>query len=201
MKALAIGIVFFAAVVAFAGDVEEGDAAILKGDYVLALKKYKVEAEKGNDDAQNSVGDMYFTGYKGVPQNYREAIRWYKLSAAQGNARSQFSLGSMYQEGQSVIQDYAEAARLYKLSASQGLPIAQMSLGMLYWEGIGVTHDLVRAHMWMNLSAAQSDRNQHLLQSAMKFREKIEKALPTKELAKAQTMARECLQRNYKNCD
>ena len=202
MKAFAIGIVFFAAVVAFAGDVEEGDAAILKGDYVSALKKYLIAAEKGDAKAQNQVGNIYFTGSEKIPKNYREAIRWYKLSVDQGNADSQTALGFMHQEGIGVLQDYVEAARLYKLAAAQGHGTAQSSLGFMYWEGNGVPHDLVRAHMWMNLSAANSDNfGLRAFEVTKNFRESIAKALTPKQISQAQMMARQCQSRSFKNCD
>ena len=67
----------------WAGDYEDGLAAAKKQDYVTAIKKFQIAAEKGNARAQFMLGFMYEEGI-GVKQDYAEAMRWYKLAAAQG---------------------------------------------------------------------------------------------------------------------
>jgi len=178
---------------AIAGDVEEADAALDKKDYKTALIKYKSAALKGDAYAQLQVGNIYATN-----QNDVEAVKWYKLSAAQGYADGQTSLAFKYQSGTGVLQNYAEAARLFKLAASQGNTFAQKNLGIMYWQGNGVPHDLVRAHMWMNLSAAQGDFL--TTESAASFRDKISNRLSPKQIETAQKMAKDCLEKKYKNC-
>ena len=47
---------------AWAGDVEDGNAALLRKDYATALIKLKQAAEKNNSYAQLQVGGMYDEG-------------------------------------------------------------------------------------------------------------------------------------------
>ena len=179
---------------AWAGDLEEANAAMEKNDYVTALSKYKAAAAKGDAFGQLQVGNFYYSGRHGVRQNYSEAIKWYRMAAAQGYADGQYNLGGMYEYGEGVLQDYLEAVRYYRLAAWQGLPIAQSSLGSMYWEGKGVNHDLVRAHMWMNLAASQGN------EVAAKFRERIAEKLSQSQIIQAQKMAKDCQTMKYKNC-
>ena len=46
-------------------------------------------AEKGNADAQDDLGTVYYEGSIGVPRNYKSALRWLSTSAAQGNSKAQ----------------------------------------------------------------------------------------------------------------
>jgi hypothetical protein len=72
--------------VAFAGPIEDWQAAYNRGDYATALRLIKPLATQGNADAQTNLGFMYDTGL-GVPKDDKEAVKWYRLAAAQGNAR------------------------------------------------------------------------------------------------------------------
>ena len=65
---------------AWAGDVEDGDAAILTKDYATALRKYKNAALKKDAYAQFQVGNMHHVG-EGVVQDTAGAMRWFKLAA------------------------------------------------------------------------------------------------------------------------
>ena len=177
----------------WAGDVEDGDAAINRKDYATALTKYKNAALKKDAYAQFQVGNMYHLGL-GVVQDNIEAMRWFKLAATQGLAGAQLNLGIMYNNGNGVVQDHAEAARWYKLAAVQGDVSAQIYLGASYGTGEGVMQDYVRAHMWYNLSAVKNS-------SAAVFRDIIAKKMTSQQITQAQKLARECQARNFKNCD
>ena len=178
----------------WAGDVEDGNAAILKNDYVTALKKYKIAAAKNDAFAQIQIGNIYNEGL-GVKQDYAEAMRWYKLAAAQGYAQAQTSLGVMYEIGNGVAQDSAEAMRWYKLAAAQGKLQAQNNLAIMYGKGQGGVEDYVRAHMWFNLAAAMGHS------TAVKGRDIVAEQMTPQQRLEAQKLARECQARNFKNCD
>ena len=70
---------------AWAGDVEDADAAYAKKDYASALKKYRSAGTKGNAVAQLQVGLIYCLGM-GVVQDCAEGMRWTKMAAEQGCA-------------------------------------------------------------------------------------------------------------------
>lgn len=72
----------------------EGFAALQKGDYATARHEWRPLAVRGNVDAQFCMGVMYNAG-QGVTQNFKEAAKWYRLAAAQGHAEAQFNLDLM----------------------------------------------------------------------------------------------------------
>ena len=101
-----------------------GRSALQIGDYVKALRLFRIAAEKGKISsglAQYSLGLMYDEG-QGVPQDYAEAVKWYRKAAEQGHARAQNNLGAMYYKGRGVPQDYAEAHMWFNLAASRFPP-------------------------------------------------------------------------------
>ena len=63
--------------VAFAGPLEDAEAAYDRGDYATALQLYTPLAAQGNAAAQNNLGWMYENG-QGVPKDYDEAVKWYR---------------------------------------------------------------------------------------------------------------------------
>jgi TPR repeat protein len=192
-------LLFFATVVcfstAFAGDLEDANDAVSKGDYATALIKYRIPAAQGNATAQYKLGSMYVNSL-GVTQDYKEAVRWFRLSAAQGDSNAQDWLGYMYENGQGVVQDYSEAVRWYKLSAAQGNVSAQSNLGFMYGSGKGLIQNKVRAHMWHILAAVNGDKIHVHNRDASKSN-----WLTPQQIADAQKLARECQARNFKNCN
>jgi TPR repeat protein len=155
---------------AWAGPFDDAGAAYQRGDYETAFELLKPLADKGNADAQFTVGLMYELG-QGIAQNYDEAQKWYRLSADQGNVASQFNLAVIYYIGAGVPPDDTEAAHWYALAASQGFVPAQYNLGYLYYKGYGVPRDYVQAHKWWSLAAAQRHedaiKNRNLVASKM----------------------------------
>ena len=176
-----------------AQDLAKGLAAAQAGDYATALQEWTPLAEQGNVTAQYYLGFMYDNGL-GVIQDYKEAAKWYKLSAEQGTAEAQYNLGVMYSNGEGVIQDYEEAVKWYKLSAEQGVAEAQYNLGRTYALGQGVPQDYTIAHMWSNIGAANG------AEGGSTNRDIIAEEMTAAAIQKAQAMARECMNSNYKEC-
>ena len=59
------------------------------------VEALKARAEKGDADAQYSLGWAYKNG-EGVQQDYAEAVKWFRKAAEQGNALAQNNLGFSY---------------------------------------------------------------------------------------------------------
>jgi len=125
-----------------------------------------------------------------------EAVRLYRLAAEQGIAAARYVLGLMYASGHGVPRDYAEAIRWLRLAAAQEYGNAQYVLGLMYASGLGVPQDYVRARMWFNIAVAAGG-----VPNAATYRDMIAKVMTPEQIAEAQKLARECLQRNLKNCD
>lgn len=156
------------------------------------LKSY---AEQGNADAQTRLGLIYKNGDEGVQQDYSEAIKWLRLGADQGDVMAQSFLGMMYDEGQGVTQDFVEATKWFRLAAKQGEPGMQTILGYRYVIGKGVEQNIVRAHMWFNVASTLG------IENAKNKRDEIAQLMTTKQIAKAQKMAKDCQTHKFKNCD
>ena len=91
-------------------DFEHAFDAYEREDYKTAYKLFLSLANKGDADAQFSVGDMLEDGL-GVKQNYKKAIKWYRLAVKQGHGTAQSALGFMYCHGRGVEQDYKQAIK------------------------------------------------------------------------------------------
>lgn len=151
-------------------DVDAGLAALAEQDYPTAKKEFEDAANRGNADAQYSLGHMYESG-QGIAQNYAAAMKWYRKAADQGFALAQNNLGFMYENGQGVTRNYRAAIKWFRKAADQGYALAQYNLGRIYAQGGGVPQDYVQAYLWTALAAAQGDegavKNMNQLASRM----------------------------------
>ena len=99
----------------------QADCEIRGGEYVsydranyrTALKVWEGQAESGDADAQNYVGEIYLKGL-GTEPDYARAAQWFGKAAAQGSRRARINLGYMYEQGLGVPQDVARALNLYR---------------------------------------------------------------------------------------
>lgn len=173
---------------------KDADEAYTVGDYAKYLNIVRPLAQKGEAQAQFSLGASYEYGH-GIPQNYTEAAKWYLLAAKQGHPWAETNLGQLYSDGKGVDQDYAQAAQWYLRAAARGYWVAQLNLGIMYRDGMGVPQDYIRAHMWFNLAAAS--RKDNLLREN---REMIASKMSPSQIAEAQKLARECQRRNLRGC-
>ena len=82
----------------------------------------------------------------------------------------------------------------YRLAAEQENADAQNNLGVMYFKGKGVLQDNVTAHMWYNIAAANGHKK------SGEWRDQIAAKMTPASIAEAQSMARECMSSNYKNC-
>ena len=80
------------------------------------------------------------------------------------------------------------------LAAEQGFTDAQNNLGWMYHNGQGVNQDTTRAHMWYNIAALQGS------EKGLENRDIIAKEMTASQIEKAQTLASECVAKDYKNC-
>jgi TPR repeat protein len=150
-----------------------------------ALKWFRLAAEQGHAEAQNFLGEI----------DYKEELKWNHKAAEQGDAKAQTKLGGIYIHGEGVTQDYKEAVKWWRLAAEQGYSPAQFYLGMIYKDGkVGVIKDMVIAHMWFDIAASSG----HV--TAKAGRDFLESKMTSEQIAKAQELARQCIESNYKDC-
>ncbi len=101
-------ILFFLALIIFPAiapaGVQEGLAAMKRGDYDNALQEFEALAEKGDSRAMITIGLWYHEG-KGFPQDYDKAMSWYLRAFELGNGDAYNNLGVMYRDGLGVEQN------------------------------------------------------------------------------------------------
>jgi TPR repeat protein len=89
------------------------------GDYDKAAELFRVEADRGDSEAQYMLGVMYGNSKLG-PRDPADAARWYQKAADQGHPDAQDALGYLYDFGLGVPHDDVKAEQLYRQAAEGG---------------------------------------------------------------------------------
>ena len=158
-----------------------------------ATKWYRLAADRGYAEAQNSLGSMYQAG-EGVPRDYGEALRWYSLGADQGHAVSLRNLGYMYDLGLSVSEDNSRAANLYTQAAEKGDIQAMVNLGAMLSQGEPpVERDVVRAFMWLDLARfyTQWTKDMKLKWTVRGALDQLKKQMSPQQIARGEELTKE----------
>ena len=88
-------------------------------EYAQAIALYRLAAAQNLDEAQCSLGLIYYYG-RDVAQDYTEALRWYQLAAAQGHPWALFMVAECHDHGLGVRINKAEAIRWYRRAHKAG---------------------------------------------------------------------------------
>ena len=133
---------------------QTGIDAYRRGDYLTALKVFRILAERGHANGQNTMGIFYARGL-GVAVDYAEAVRWFRKAAAQGHAVAQHNLGTAYARGRGVPASDAQALDWFRRAAAQGHAASQHNLGLAFFFGRGVAADNAEAALWFRRAAVR----------------------------------------------
>jgi len=177
-----------------AADFQKGLDAARAGNFEIAFVEFSALAEEGDADAQYNLALMYDNG-QGVELDDVVAFQWYTLSAQQGHSSAQYNLASMYQNGRGVAEDDVAALKWYTLSAEQGDIKAQNNLAKMYFLGEGVAQNSAAALIWATIAAENGNEN---ASAALNI---VRKNMSQADIARAEDMARVCMESDYKNCD
>lgn len=112
-------------------------------DKGIAMKWYRMAAEAGNADAQNSMGSILQEEGK-----YAEAMAWFEKAAAQGHAQATNNEAYLYDLGLGVPQDRKKGFDLYSRAADLGFAEAMWNIANMYGAGQLGPVDLVTACVW-----------------------------------------------------
>lgn len=167
--------------------------ALERGNFETALEQLKPLADGGDAAAQFALGRLYYRG-KGVPQDYGSAAQWLDRAARQDHLQAQSLLGLLYARGLGVKRDFAAAEDLLTRAAERGDLEAQAGLGLLYSSTDAGHAGKIRAHMWWSIAAARGYRH------AGASRERLQQGMTPAQIAVAQSLARECTTRKYRQC-
>ncbi len=136
-------------------DVRAGVSAYKRGDYAVALREFRTDAETGDRRAQYNLGVLFMSG-RGVEKSKEKAAEWYLKAAEQGLPAAQHGLAILYYRGQGVAQNHLEAAKWFRKAADKGMANAQFNLGVMYFNAEGVEKNLTEVVKWISLSAGQN---------------------------------------------
>jgi len=92
-----------------------------------AIDDLRARAERGDAEAQNSLGLRYALG-DGIGQDRAAAQHWFELSAKQGYAKGQYNLAVMLGSGLGGQKDHKKSVKWYRKAAEQGLNAADYNL-------------------------------------------------------------------------
>jgi TPR repeat protein len=154
-------------------------------DKNVAVKWYRMAAERGHAGAQNSLGSIFQEGKK-----YADALPWYETAAAQGHAQATNSLAYLYDLGLGVPQDQKKGFELYLKAADLGSAEAMWNLANMYGAGQLGKEDMLMACVW----AARAHRfarpdEKRLSAYLAKTLPQVETLLSTDELASCRQQA------------
>ena len=190
-------------------------AALLTFQSVNAFdfEKLKLKAEQGDPLIEYMLGTVYFHGLHGVLKNDTEAVKWFRKAADQGILQAQYDLGVMYANGDGVPENDAEAVNWYRKAADSGLVEAQYELARMYYYGGGVPENYVHAYVWLSMAKTDSQvlpasepdflKAQIAKQQAIaaSFLDSLKSLMTKQQIAEAQSLAAQCYESDYKDCD
>ena len=110
------------------------------------LAEIKAAAEKGDAEAQMSLGDEFTSR-----SDSASAAIWFQKAAKQGAARAQYELAAILSTSKPQ-----ESFRWFQAAADQGFAKAQVVLGSYYRDGTLVRKNHAEAYKWFSLASAQA---------------------------------------------
>ena len=152
-------IAFAAAPAAVPAALQKAREALEKGDAEGAVKLLRPEAEKGNADAANALGELTVAG-RGTKASPVEAVKWFQKAVDAGSNAAQFNLARLLFLGADGVPKDEEKARfLLRTAAEAGYAPAQAQLGGSIESLAAHTEDkaqIAEARDWYEKAAAQN---------------------------------------------
>lgn len=137
---------------AFAG-VNDGLAALDKGDYANAAEQFAKSLDAGQADGAFYLGRMLELGI-GRQADLKAAVDLYARGAKGNSVLAKNRLGVLHLEGTGVLQDYQEGGRLVCEAADAGDANGQFNCGMVKLEGRGAVADIAAGLAYLKKAAA-----------------------------------------------
>lgn len=154
-------------------------------DRAVAMKWYRMAADGGNADAQNSLGSILQEDGK-----YLEALSWYEKAAAQGHAQATNNEAYLYDLGLGVPQDRKKGFELYSRAADLGFAEAMWNLANMYGAGQLGSVDLMMACVWSRRASRFAGPNDKRLSAHLvKILPQMEAHLEMEKLASCREQA------------
>ena len=144
-----------------------------------AMKWYRMAAERGSAEAQNSVG----SGLQ-AEKRYDEALPWYEKASAQGHALATNNMAYLYDLGLGVKQDRRKGFEIYSRAADLGWAEAMWNIANMYGAGQLGEKDLVSACVWSKRANKYAAPHERQLQNHVsRVIPQLERMLSVEQLA------------------
>jgi len=134
----------------------------------------------------------------------RNAATWIQRAAQAGDTVAQIELGQRYEEGNGVLQDGAQAGRWFGIAARRSVPFESARAQAYLAQWYRTRGDYVRAHAWFNISATNGQTVENTSGFGNSDRERDYTAfhfMNQQQIERAQSLARRCMESQYRNCD
>lgn len=127
------------------------------------IQYYQFLADKGEIQAQVTLGQLHFQGSRGVEQDHQKALFYFQKAAESGNTNAMAYLGKIYLDGSSAVQQNTDLAfEYFKKAADQENPVGQSGLGLMYLQGKGIPKDYTKAFEYFEAAAKKNWVDGHL---------------------------------------
>lgn len=148
-------------------------------DGAEAMRWYRMAADRGNAEAQNSVGSALQ-----AEKRYEEALPWYEKASAQGHALATNNLAYLHDLGLGVKQDRRKGFELYSRAADLGWAEAMWNIANMYGAGQLGDKDMLSACVWAKRAQKFSAPQERQLQNHLsRVIPQLERLLSPEQLA------------------
>ncbi len=130
----------------------EGDMFLKQGLYRQAEDKLIISAEKGNVEAQLTLGSSYRFGKNGFERNIFKAVAWYGKAADQNNAGANKTLGHMYSDEKNPFYNMGVAEIYFKKAYDLGNYESAGYLGLIYMDDDYKNRNYNTAHSYFDIA-------------------------------------------------
>ena len=93
--------------------------------------------KKGDPDAINTLGVVYYDGLNGVKKDYAKALKLFTQAADAGDATALTNIGRMSYFGRGVRKDIKKAAKYFAKAAEKGDTEGKYIIALMYDNGEG----------------------------------------------------------------
>lgn len=142
------------------GPLHRAMEAAKSGDFATAKKLLATEAEKGNAEAANGLGELTLAG-RGAKPDPAGAMKWFQKAADAGHSGAMFNLSRLLDRGAEGVAENKEKAQfLLRASAEAGFAPAQLRLGLTTEPDPKARTDKTKwteAQGWLERAAAQEN--------------------------------------------
>jgi len=120
------------------------------------IRNLERAAERGDADAQHSLGVLYAEG-DSLRSDDAAAAEWFSAAAKQNHPRATYNLAYSYLNGTGVSQNHELALEYARKASDLGVARADNLIGVMHESGLGIEQDYNAAFRHYTSAAQESD--------------------------------------------